>query len=143
MRVVLLRIHNRSVYSNFLNTFTHKNNSTHQLVCVQSSVVNVTSMWAEKDSPLTLDSQARTHAYMREGGGDGSRQVEGEKAGKQTGTMLSWYPVFGIVQCFTVQPMAEMFVQNPPQVLWEAIILVSQLYRHMHIFMSRIRNHSV
>ena len=41
MRVVLLRIRNRSVYSNFLNTVTQKNNSTHQLVYVQCSAVNV------------------------------------------------------------------------------------------------------
>ena len=34
----------------------------------------------------------------REGGGDGRRQVEGGKAGRQIGTLLSWYPVLGIVQ---------------------------------------------
>ena len=54
-------------------------------MCVPCSAVNV----GRKGQPLTLDSQVRTHACMREGGGDGSRQ---------TGTMLSWYPVLGIVQ---------------------------------------------
>ena len=39
MRVVLFRIRNHSVYSNFLNTFTHKNNSTHQLVLDLLNVV--------------------------------------------------------------------------------------------------------
>ena len=66
MRVVLLRIRNRSVYSNFFKTFTHKNNSTHQLVCVQSSAVNVTSMWAEKDSPLTLQELKCYYKYRHQ-----------------------------------------------------------------------------
>ena len=56
-------------------------------------------MWAEKDSPLHWTStHARTHACMRKGGGDGSRQVEGGKSGRQAGKVLSWYPVLGIVQ---------------------------------------------
>ena len=83
MRVVLLR--------------THTNNSTHQLVCVQCSAVNVSSMWEKKDSPYTgLQS---THTRMHEGWRwDGSRQEEGGKAGRLAGTMLSCYPVLGIVQ---------------------------------------------
>ena len=51
-----------------------------------------------KGQPLTFDSHARTHACVREGGGDGSRQVKGGKAGRQAGKVLSWYPVLGIVQ---------------------------------------------
>ena len=47
-------------------------------------------MWAEKDSPLHwTPKHAHTHTRGREGGGDRSRH---------TGTMLSWYPVLGIVQ---------------------------------------------
>ena len=36
--------------------------------------------------------------FMREGGREGGREVEGGKADRQTGTLLSWYPVLGIVQ---------------------------------------------
>ena len=41
-------------------------------MCVQCSAVNVTSMWAEKDSLLTLDSQARKLPKLR----NGSKMVE-------------------------------------------------------------------
>ena len=123
MRVVLLRIRNRSVYSNFLNTFTHKNNSTHQLVCVPCSAVNVTS----KGQPLTLDSQARTNACMREGGRRGWKQTGGRREGIQTDRNNAFVvsSPWNCSKCFTFQPMAEIFVQNPPQLLWEAFILVS------------------
>ena len=127
MRVVLLRIRNRSVYSNFIYTFTHNNNSTHQLVCVPCSAVNVTSTWAEKDSPLTLDSQARTHACMREGGRRGWKQTGGRREGRQTDRNNA-FVVSSPWDCskrFTFQPKPEIFVQNPPQLLWEAFILVS------------------
>ena len=61
MHVVLLRIRNRSVYSNFLNMVTQKNNSTHQFVYVQCS------------------------------------------------------------KCFTLHPLAHLFIPTPSRLLWEAL----------------------
>ena len=121
MRVVLFRIRNHSVYSNFLNTFTHKNNSTHQLVCVPCSAVNVTSMWAEKDCPLYWSHKhARTHARGREGG----READRWKAGRQTDRQEHCFrgiQSLGLFKVFYISTHGR----NPPQLIWEAVILVS------------------
>ena len=80
---------------------------------------------------------------MREGGGDGSRQVEGGKAGRQAGKMLSWYPVLGIVQsalyfnpCRNVRskPISTSLGSN-----YSGILIVWTV----HVVLSSIHNHSV
>ena len=70
-----------------------------------------------KGQPLTLDSQARTHACMREGGMEGGREA-GMEVDRQE-------QCFRGIQSLGLFKVAEIFVQNPPQFLWEAIILVS------------------
>ena len=74
-----------------------------------------------------------THTRMHEGGRRGWKLTGGRREGRQTGRNNA-FVVSSPSDCskyFTVQHMAEMFVQNPPQLLWEAIILVSQLYRQI------------
>ena len=67
----------------------------------------------------------------RDGGTEGRRrgwkQTGGKREGRQTDRNNA-FVVSSPWDCskrFTFQPMAEMFVQNPPQLLWKAIILVS------------------
>ena len=152
MRVVLFRIRNHSVYSNFLNTFTHKNNSTHQLVCVPCSAVNVTSMWAEKDCPLYWSHKhARMHEGGREGGRRGWKQTGGRREGRQTDRNIAFVvsSPWDCSKCFTFQPMAEIHRNlSGKQLFWYpncidtciflcreyVIILFKAIYsKHLHI----------
>ena len=123
MRVVLLRIRNRSVYIHFLKTFIHKNQQ-HTSVGVRSVFCSkcTCDFNVDRIGPLlTYDSYAHTHARW-----EGDRQI-----GRKSIFVLS-SPLY-CSKCFTLHPLAHLFMPTPSRLLWESIIHATFIERRSFV----------